>query len=615
MIRPVQIIQTIPLRLIWLAYVTFTCLKGHDVELPIEFLMNEDDRCNLLTKLRENASTPRPWTPPDRYCKLDKSDLDHDILPWQTLSKRYCTISDPKKLLPDRKIKGFNYVTIKGCRFVSLFEISVRAALCCGCNYIVVLNPHAVGVSKDHIETAVSLLEEGQLDVVLGQSVPCHTASLEGDVIEKNKSTFASHTWGLYLIALKRSRKLLTSAHQLTEGVEWGTPSAFSRLWANLSTFLPKWSVVVLRDQLPEIMQVEDLPFLERILNIPLRELVDDSISIIIPIGPGHPDDELDLIEDANIIADAAPFASSLVESLDLIQKNSSGLRNIQVIVISSRPEVNKKNSTDEPSSLFSMSNPQLYQTDPSKAAVKLELHHAPAVWSSTSGTGLERRPPNRGELIHYAVEHFAKGSVLLFMEPGVHLPFLWDTAVFQCLEQPGVGMSSFAYRFSLKDKYMQRKHIGWAIRSYLANWLVNHQASKLQLPTAGQPLFLYSHYLRCLPGGYPRSSRRLHSVDLCLSVTRYLGRIGVANQNMASAGVPTDWLLRHGALRGAAYCSLVTAARLLGCTQSELREALSVQESPSSTHHSFDYSNSMEGARPRLRRLPLIQPDYLDGY
>lgn len=66
-----------------------------------------------------------------------------------------------------------------------------------------------------------------------------------------------------------------------------------------------------------------------------------------------------------------------------------------------------------------------------------------------------------------------------LFSFSGVHLPFKWDTAVFQCLEHPGVGMSSFAYRLVLKDKYMQRKHIGWALRCFLANWLVNHHAAK----------------------------------------------------------------------------------------------------------------------------------------
>ncbi|VDN09114.1 unnamed protein product [Dibothriocephalus latus] len=225
------------------------------------------------------------------------------------------------------------------------------------------------------------------------------------------------------------------------------------------------------------------------------------------------------------------------------------GNTGLAVVIIDSRP------SQVAPES--SSTACHWYRPDASKTPIYLEFRNAP-VWpsqKSTAGTRL----PNRGELINYAVEHYARGSVLVFLEPGVHVPFEWDTAVFQCLEQPGVGMSSFAYRLVLRNKYMQRKHIGWAVRCHLANWLVNRQATRTAT---------------------------------------------------ASAGIPTNWLLRHGAVRGAFYASLVTIARLLGTSQDELSGALDLSES-----RALGEDGSVNQNSRQHKRLPLIQPDYLDGY
>lgn len=41
---------------------------------------------------------------------------------------------------------------------------------------------------------------------------------------------------------------------------------------------------------------------------------------------------------------------------------------------------------------------------------------------SSVSSLG----PPRRGELIRYAVEHLAKGSILVFVEPGTVFAIGW---------------------------------------------------------------------------------------------------------------------------------------------------------------------------------------------
>ncbi|VDM00092.1 unnamed protein product [Schistocephalus solidus] len=456
--------------------------------------------------------------------------------------------------------------------------------------------------------------ETKRVDLVMGITSSCTEKIEAAERSGSQAVTVRTHPrfqMGLYLVAVTGGNELVLGAHHLTKGVEWGTPTAANRLWANLAAFSPRWTCVCLRDRLPEIMNFEDLPRLEPLLDLPVAHLVEDSITVIVPIGPGHADDEILPLEDSDIIAapamagevDIHRLCPSLEETLDLIQRNSSGLRRIQVIVIDSRPS---QVASTSPGSAC-----HWYRPDSSKTAVYLEFRNAP-VWPAqkpmqqcTSNTRL----PNRGELINYAVEHYARGSVLVFLEPGVHVPFEWDSAVFQCLEQPGVGMSSFAYRLALRNKYMQRKHIGWAVRCHLANWLVNRQATRLQLPTAGQPLFLYAYYLRCV-GGYPKSSRPLHTIDLCLAISRRVGRVTVARSETASAGIPTNWLLRHGAVRGALYASLVTIARLLGTSQAELSEALYLSESRALAKH-----NSLQQDSSLHKRLPLIQPDYLDGY
>lgn len=80
-----------------------------------------------------------------------------------------------------------------------------------------------------------------------------------------------------------------------------------------------------------KVMGFEDLPHLENLLNVPLSELVEDSITVVIAIGPGHPDDRLDLIEDAQLIADGPRNQIGLNQTLDLIQFNASGQCPIQV--------------------------------------------------------------------------------------------------------------------------------------------------------------------------------------------------------------------------------------------------------------------------------------------
>nr|VZI39851.1 unnamed protein product [Spirometra erinaceieuropaei] len=425
---------------------------------------------DLISRIHSNFTNSRKWVRPDRYYNLNENTYTSGGLGLGGfLRSKYRSVSDPKAKNPDQLVEDFRYTTLTGRKFMRLFEVSLRAALSRSCGYIVILNPRAIGIQASHIEEAVTLLRTQRVDLVMGLTSSC-TEKLEA--AERSGSLAPAvrvhprFQMGLYLVAVTGGNELVLGAHRLTKGVEWGTPTAAHRLWANLTAFSPRWTCVCLRDRLPEIMNFEDIPRLEPLLGLPVAHLVEDSVTVIVPIGPGHADDQLQPLEDSDIIA--APAVSgevdihrlhpSLEETLDLIQRNSSGLR-------------------------------------------------------------------------------------------------------------------------------------------------------RIQLPTAGQPLFLYAYYLRCV-GGYPKSSRLLHTIDLCLAISRRVGRVTVARSTTASAGIPTNWLLRHGAVRGAFYASLVTIARLLGTSQDELSEALVLPES-----RVLAKRRTLDQSSRQHKRLPLIQPDYLDGY
>ncbi|VDP79578.1 unnamed protein product [Echinostoma caproni] len=90
-----------------------------------------------------------------------------------------------------------------------------------------------------------------------------------------------------------------------------------------------------------------------------------------------------------------------------------------------------------------------------------------------------------------------------------------------------------------------------------------------------------------------------LHPMDLARLCQRHVGHVIVTRTSTASAGVPADFALRHGAYRTAIYTALLAVVRSAGATEQELRSILS------SDRH----------ATRRRFRLPLVQPHYLDGY
>lgn len=221
---------------------------------------------------------------------------------------------------------------------------------------------------------------------------------------------------------------------------------------------------------------------------------------------------------------------------------------------------------------------------------------------------------PRRGELIRFAVDRFARGSTLLFVEPGVELPPRWDSAVVQSLQRPGVAMGCFAYRFHLPEKYVYRKSFKWAANFWIANLLVHLQTRWSEIPIVGQPCFIHTHYLACL-GGYPTSSRALHSIDLAVACRRLLGRVIVTRFQSAAAGIPASFTLRHGALRTAIYTISVALARYFGASEDEVSDVLTFGWRRTSLLLPPPDDRQQVPEARNLRRLALVQPHYLDGY
>ncbi|VDO96567.1 unnamed protein product [Schistosoma margrebowiei] len=198
------------------------------------------------------------------------------------------------------------------------------------------------------------------------------------------------------------------------------------------------------------------------------------------------------------------------------------------------------------------------------RCMVNIELYHYdPSVTSILT--------PSRGELIRYAIDQYANGSMLVILEPGVQLPVNWDSAVYYTLQRPGVGMGCFAYRLHLDDKYIHQKSFLWALSCWLGSWIVNVQTNWFGVPIAGQPHFIYSHYLKCIDG-YPRSCRAFHAIDLALKSHQYLGDVIRTRSRTAAAGVPSDYALRHGVYYTLFYTILLGIARYLGATEVQLK-------------------------------------------
>ncbi|KAF8564959.1 hypothetical protein P879_07734 [Paragonimus westermani] len=572
----------------------------------------------LVSLARYNANHKLTWEDPDIYYSSRIFDQCRNdcLAPTELQASELGTVSSP--------IRNpiVEYVTVAGLGFSGLLEVALRAALRTNADYVIVLNPRALNIQPKHISVTAQLLtgcsfaesaavsgsvSADSVDVVLGVT-KSFSASLICRQNMANSAPSSSSTpyesalptgpAGLYLLGIRGGRMLTLRARTLTASVDWCSPSTAARVWANLAGRLTSWTTVCLRERLEEVQQATDLLALEHFMHIPPEQFLVDKLSVIIPVGPGHPDDAID---PDDMDGDCADLFSSkaLTTTLEIIVQNASGERAIEIILIHSQP----------PKSLFiesGVTNTSRFRSIRLRPMITVTLHHFDSSWGSdNSATADSSVPPRRGELIRYAVDRWAKGTVLVFLEPGIQLPVNWDSAVYHSLQRPGVGMGCFAFRSHLDEKYVNRKSLKWAINSWLANYLVNVQTRWSEIPIVRQPCFIYAHYLACL-GGYPRSSRTLHPIDLAIACHRHLGRVVVTRSSTTSAGVPASFALRHGAVRTALYTVTVAIARYLGATESELTRALT--RSPDRTNPSMPFA-------PSQPRLPLVQPHYLDGY
>ncbi|CAH8663543.1 unnamed protein product [Dicrocoelium dendriticum] len=581
---------------------------------------------DLLWLARCNAGSKTVWEDPSVYCSWhiseDKSSTYFGKSPNVPMDN---TFPSHMHLVGSSRTR-IEYVTVPGLDFVNLLEVAVRAALRSDADYIIVLNPRALNLRQVHLTTAVQLLS-GQIpaphgggfitvnkvDIVFGLTKPCSSiitsefgitnASSPVTVGTSVRTTTSLHSTGLFLLGIRGDRHLTVRIPSLIASVEWSAPSTASRLWANIAGVDNPWSVCCLRDRLEELMQAPDLLALERYMGVPAEQFLSDTLSVIIPLGPGHPDDALDVDEDTELIN--VNTSKALASTLEILVHNASGHRPIEIILIDSSPAYHSKRT---PSSASVIVDKTRFRTTRLRPMITVSCHHYE--YNNTTSTP---KPPRRGELIRYAVDHFARGSTLLFIEPGIQLPPKWDSAVVHSLQRPGIALGCFAYRLHLPDKYVYRKSLKWAASCYIADYLVHLQTRWSEIPIVGQPCFIHSQYLACL-GGYPTSSRALHSLDLAIACRRHLGRLIVTRSRTAAAGVPANFALRHGAFRTAFYTFSVALARYFGASEEEVNGLATfgygmISLSPLSV-------NRQENAETRkLRRLPLVQPHYLDGY
>ncbi|RTG83604.1 uncharacterized protein DC041_0009661 [Schistosoma bovis] len=403
---------------------------------------------------------------------------------------------------------------------------------------------------------------------LLGITKPClRSLRTDTDVnIYRRKSSN-----GLYLFGLKcEQHHMVSNIKSICANLEWSSINAADILYRNIYHSLSNKNLVCLRERLEEVSEPLDLINVQQSTGLLCEDVLNDSVTVIIPMGYGHPDDCIDS-EDIELVD--VKFSRSLAYTIELAVHNASvGFLNSsvlkEIIIIDSSPS--KYPQTGKLLNSYTahpITTEYLHDIVHPRCMVNVELYHYdPSVTSILT--------PSRGELIRYAIDQYANGSMLVILEPGVQLPVNWDSAVYYTLQRPGVGMGCFAYRLHLDDKYIHQKSVLWALSCWLGSWIVNVQTNWSGVPIAGQPHFIYSHYLKCI-NGYPRSCRAFHAIDLALKSHQYLGDVIRTRSRTAAAGVPTDYALRHGVYYTVLYTVLLGIARYLGATEVQLKWAL----------------------------------------
>ncbi|CAH8434936.1 unnamed protein product [Schistosoma bovis] len=524
-------------------------------------IKESDSYSCILSSTRSNLSRKHNLEDPRIYCSYGQ--LYNRMFSY---SLRSLSTVNHASNLKNKLLLKFQYISSEKEDCSDLLEVGLQTALKANLDYIIFINPRAMNLSEHLLTETIQLLanknENCQVDFVLGITKPC-SRSLRTDTdvnIYRRKSSN-----GLYLFGLKCEHHMVSNIKSICANLEWSSINAADILYRNIYHSLSNKNLVCLRERLEEVSEPLDLINVQQSTGLLCEDVLNDSVTVIIPMGYGHPDDCIDS-EDIELVD--VKFSRSLAYTIELAVHNASGKRQIEIIIIDSSPsKYPQTGKLLNSSTAHPITTEYLHDIVHPRCMVNVELYHYdPSVTSILT--------PSRGELIRYAIDQYANGSMLVILEPGVQLPVNWDSAVYYTLQRPGVGMGCFAYRLHLDDKYIHQKSVLWALSCWLGSWIVNVQTNWSGVPIAGQPHFIYSHYLKCI-NGYPRSCRAFHAIDLALKSHQYLGDVIRTRSRTAAAGVPTDYALRHGVYYTALYTVLLGIARYLGATEVQLKWAL----------------------------------------
>uniref|UniRef100_A0A3Q0KKP9 Protein kinase domain-containing protein n=2 Tax=Schistosoma mansoni TaxID=6183 RepID=A0A3Q0KKP9_SCHMA len=524
-------------------------------------IKGSDSYSCILSSTRSNLSRKHNLEDPRVYCSYGQ--LYSRLFSYSLRS--FSTVNHTSNL-KDKLLSKFQYISSEKEDCSDLLEVGLKTALKANLDYIILINPRAMNLSEHLLTETIQLLadenENCQVDFVLGITKPC-SRSLRTDIdVNTNQRKLSN---GLYLFGLKGQHHIMSNIKSICANLEWSSINAADILYRNIYHSLRNKNLVCLRERLEEVSEPLDLINVQQSTGLLCENVLNDSVTVIIPMGYGHPDDCVDS-EDIELVD--VKFSKSLAYTIELVVHNASGKRQIEVIIIDSSPS--KLSQTDKllnSSTAHPIVTEYLHDIVHPRCMVNVQLYHYdPSVTSILT--------PSRGELIRYAIDQYANGSMLVILEPGVQLPVNWDSAVYYTLQRPGVGMGCFAYRLHLDDKYIHQKSVLWALSCWLGSWIVNVQTNWSGVPIAGQPHFIYSHYLKCI-NGYPRSCRAFHAIDLALKSHQYLGDVICTRSRTSAAGVPADYALRHGVYCTVLYTILLGIARYLGATEVQLKWAL----------------------------------------
>ncbi|VDP26358.1 unnamed protein product [Schistosoma margrebowiei] len=183
-----------------------------------------------------------------------------------------------------------------------------------------------------------------KVDFVLGITKPC-SRSLRTDTdvnIYRRKSSN-----GLYLFGLKcKQHRIMSNIKSICANLEWSSINAADILYRNIYHSLSNKNLVCLRERLEEVSEPLDLINVQQSTGLLCEDVLNDSVTVIIPMGYGHPDDCIDS-EDIELVD--VKFSKSLAYTIELAVHNASGKRQIEPPNALVRPRMGRSRSFEVP--------------------------------------------------------------------------------------------------------------------------------------------------------------------------------------------------------------------------------------------------------------------------